>query len=131
MGMWGRLRRLQREVEGDGFLVRLRDGTARVFDAMDIHKAMFLAQCDLLRGTARESEVLEAVRNATPESRRSFEERFGSIVITEHIIASGEKGAWVETYTLTEDGKVEKTFYKGGSEEAERIRREARGESYP
>ncbi len=30
----------------------------------------------------------------------------------------------VEAYHLTETGAVEKTFHEGGSEEAERIRRE-------
>jgi hypothetical protein len=131
MGMRDRLRRLRREAEGDGFLVRLRDGTVRAFAVMDIHSEMFLTQMDLFRGTSRESEVLEAVRNATPESRRAFEERFGAITMTATTIAAEYQGGWVRVRTLLEDATVEKTFYEGGSEEAERVRREARGESYP
>jgi hypothetical protein len=124
VGLKDRLRRLQREAEGDGVLVRLSDGSAKVFDAMEIYKAMFLAKTDLIRGTARDCEVLDAVRRATPESRRAFEERFGSITMTAHIIAAQYQGAWVETHTLLEDGTVKKLFYEGGSEEAERIRQE-------
>jgi len=124
VGLKDRLRRVQREAEGDGFLVRLSDGSAKVFDATEIHKAMFLAKTDLLRGTARDSEVLDAVRRATPESRRAFEERFGPITMTAHIIAAQYQGAWVETYTLLEDGTVKKVSHEGGSEEAERIRQE-------
>jgi hypothetical protein len=83
---------------------------------------MYLAQMDLLREKSVHSEVLEAVRQATPESRAAFEQRFGSIAMTCHVIASGEKGAWAKEYKLLEDGTVEETFYEGGSEEAEVIR---------
>jgi hypothetical protein len=93
---------------------------------MDIHKAMFLAKMGLLSETSIHSEVLDAVRKATPESRRAFEERFGSITPTGHVIASTEEGGWAETYQLHDDGTVEKVFHEGGSEEAERIRNEAR-----
>lgn len=110
-------------------MLRLKDGMARAFETMEAYKEMFLAQMDLLRDTARDSEVLEAVRNATPESRAAFEERFGPIVITEHIIAAEYQGGWVETLTLTEDGRVERVRHEGGSPEAERIRREIRQEA--
>ena len=126
MSLKGRLRRLAREAEGDGIVLRLKDGTTRIFDAMEVQKEMFLARMDLLRETARESDVLEAVRNATPESRRDFEERFGSIEMTHHIIAADYQGGWVEVFRLCEDGTVEKVRHEGASEEAERIREEVR-----
>jgi hypothetical protein len=97
-----------------------------IFEPGVIGVEMFLAQMDLLRGTAMESEVLDTVRKATPESRAAFEKRFGSIVMSTHIIAAEYEGGWVETYTLTEEGEVERAFYEGGSAEAERIRRQAR-----
>jgi len=62
------------------------------------------------------------------KSRPAFEERFGSIVMSLHIIAAEYEGGWVETYTLTETGEVERVFYEGVSAEAERIRRQARQE---
>jgi hypothetical protein len=123
MALRDRLRRLSKAAAGDGFLVRLGDGTVKVFDAMQIRSEMFLAQMNLLRETSIDSEVLDAVRRATPESRRAFEERFGSITMTAQIIAAQYQGAWVETYTLLEDGTVKKVFHEGGPEEAERIRR--------
>ena len=79
---------------------------------------MFLAKMDLLRDTARDSEVLDAVRNATPESRREFEERFGPIAFTEYVIGAD----CVEAKTLTEDGEVERIVYEGGSAEAALVR---------
>ena len=36
------------------------------------------------------------------------------------------QGGWVKVYELLEDGTVEKTFHKGGSEEAIRIREGAK-----
>jgi hypothetical protein len=121
MSLKGRLRRLAREAEGDGIVLRLKDGTTRVFDAMEVRKQMYLAQMDLFRDMSRiDYEVLEAVRGATPESRRDFEVRFGPITMSSAVI-SGSEG-WVEVYALLEDGTVEKTFHEGGSEEALRIR---------
>ncbi len=83
---------------------------------------MFHARMDLLQDTARDSEVLDAVRNATPESRKEFEERFRPIAVTEYIIGSPSGGGWVEAKTLTEDGRVERVLYEGGSEEASLVR---------
>ena len=40
---------------------------------------------------------------------------------SESYVISGEEG-WAETYTLHEDGTVEKTFHEAISEEAKRIR---------
>jgi hypothetical protein len=93
---------------------------------MQVQKELFLAQADLLRDTARKSTILEAVRGATPESRASFEERFGSIVIIDYIIVAMSNGGWVEAKMLTDDGRVERVLYEGGSEEAERIREGAK-----
>jgi hypothetical protein len=71
-------------------------------------------------------EVLDAVRNATPQSRAEFEERFGPISFSVHIIAADYQGGWVKVRNLLEDGTVEEIFHEGGSEEALRLRRECR-----
>ncbi len=118
MGIRDRLRRLRAKVEEGGVVLRQRDGTLKAFDVLEVHKEMFLAKTDLLRDTARESEVLVAVRNATPESRREFEEKFGPIAFTEYLIGAD----WVEAKTLTEDGRVERVLYEGDSEEAALVR---------
>jgi hypothetical protein len=121
-----RLCRLQAKAVESGILIHQQDGSVRVFEVMQVQKELFLAQADLLRGTARESTILEAVRGATPESRASFEERFRSIVIVDYIIAAMSNGGWVEAKMLTDDGRVERVLYEGGSEEAERIREGAK-----
>ena len=74
MGLKGRLQRLQQGVQSEGVILRLRDGGLRIFDRMEIGKEMFLSQMDLMLGKARPSEVLGAVRAATPESRAAFEQ---------------------------------------------------------
>lgn len=116
------LRRLRVKVEEGGVLLRQRDGGVKVFDVLEVQKEMFLAKTDLQRDTAREFEVLVAVRGATPESRAAFEERFGSIAFTEYVIAAPSSGGWVEAKTLTQDGEVLRVRYEGDSEEAERVR---------
>jgi hypothetical protein len=126
MVLKGRLRRLEREAKSEGVILRLRDGSIRVFDRMEVAKEMFLTQMDLMLGKARPSEVLAAVRAATPESRAAFEEEHGSIEMVGHIIAAADEGGWVDEYRLLEDGTVETIRYEGESEEAERIRQEAR-----
>ena len=83
---------------------------------------MFLAQMDLWRDTARDSEVRTAVRSATSESRAAFEERFGRIVMTNYVIGSAQEGGWAESKTLTEQGTVERIRYEGDSPEAESVR---------
>jgi hypothetical protein len=55
-----------------------------------------------------------------------LEERFGFVTVTSHVIASEPERVWVKRCALLEDGRVEKRFYEGGSEEVERIRREVR-----
>ncbi len=82
---------------------------------------MFLARMDLWKDSVTGSEVVCAARNATLESRAEFEEKFGSIVMTNYVIASPPKGGWVEAKTLTEDGRVERVRY-GSSPEATLIR---------
>ena len=125
MGIRDRLKRLQAKVEEGAVVVHLRDGSIKVFDALDVQNETFLARCDLLKDTARDSEVLDAVRTATPESRREFEEKFGPIAFTEYIIGAD----WVEAKTLTEDGRVERVLYQGDSEEAALVREGLRAET--
>ena len=123
----GKLKRLEREAKSEGVILRLRNGDIKVFSDLDVFGEMFLAKTDLLvRGESRSSEVLDAVRAATPESRAAFEEEYGSIEMVGHIVAGDHQGGWVDEYRLLEDGTVETIHYEGGSEEAERIRREAK-----
>jgi hypothetical protein len=122
----GRLRRLERGAQSEGVILRLRDGGIIVFSDQEVFKEMFLCRMDLFQGKVRPSEVLDAVRAATPESRAAFEDEYGSIEMVGHIIAADYQGGWVEEHRLLEDGTVETTHYEGGSEETERIRQEAR-----
>jgi hypothetical protein len=126
MGLKGRLRRVEQGVRSESVILRLRDGGLRVFDQMEVAKEMFLTQMDLILSIARPSEVLAAVRAATPESRADFEEEHGSIEMVGRIIAADYHGGWVDEHRLLEDGTVETIHYEGGSEEAEAIRQEAR-----
>ena len=109
----GRLRRLEHGAQSEGVILRLRDGGLRIFDQMEVSKEMFLTQMDLMRGKARPSEVLDAVRSATPESRGAFEEEHGSIEMVGRIIAADYQGGWVEEHRLLEDGTVETIHYEG------------------
>ena len=122
----GRLRRLEREAQSEGVILRLRDGGTIVFSDQEVFTEMFLCHTDLLLGKARPSEVLDAVREATPESRRAFEEEYGTIDMVGHIVAGAHERGWVDEYRRLEDGTVETIHYEGGSDEAERIREEAR-----
>ena len=128
MALRDQLRRLKRDVQEDAVLIRLRDGTTRVFTVMDVQKEMFLAKCDLAREEARSSPVLEAVRQATPESRTAFEAEYDTITPELHIVASVEQGGWVEVYRLEEDGAGTKVRHEEGSPEAERLREGARNQ---
>ena len=122
-----KLKRLEREAKSEGVILRLRNGGIKVFSDLEVFGEMFLTRTDLLvRGESRPSEVLDAVRSATPESRRAFEEEYGSIEMVGHIVAGDHQGGWVEEYRLLEDGTVETIHHEGGSEEAERIRQEAK-----
>jgi hypothetical protein len=126
MGLKGRLRRVEREARSEGVIVRLRDRGLRVFDQMEVAKEMFLTQMDVVLGKARPSEVLDAVREATPESRAAFEEEHGSLGMVGHVIAPEHGGGWVDEYRLLEEGTVKITRFEGGSEEAVEVLEEAR-----
>jgi hypothetical protein len=112
-------------VEEGAVVLHQRDGSIVAFEEMECHKQMFLIRMNLFQEIASKSDVLDAVRNATPESRAAFEERFGSISMTEYIISGWE--GWVKVLVLTQEGQVKTIFHEGGSKEAERIRREACG----
>ena len=120
MGLKDRLKKLRREAEEGAVVVHLKDGTARYFDDMDVFSEMFLAKMALFRGEVPDSEVLDAVRNATPESRRAFEDEYGPIEMSVAIVATD----WADVITLLEDGTVETVRHEG--EEAEEIKAEAR-----
>ncbi len=117
-----RLRRLREKAEDGAVVVHQRDGTLRRFALMEVQAQMFLANTDLWKDEANDYDVLAAVRNATLESRAAFEERFGSITPTNYVIGRKEEGGWVESVSLTEDGRVEKIRYEGDSKEAELVR---------
>ena len=119
------MRKLRREAEEGAVVIRLRNGTARHFDDKTAWGEMFLAKMGLFRGDAPNSEVLDAVRNATPESRRAFEREYGPIEMEVAVVASPAEGGWVEVTSLSEGGEVEKVRHEGGSPEAERLRAEA------
>ena len=74
-GMRGRLRRLEREAREGAVLIHQRDGSVRGLDRMHVMAQMYLARYDAALGLPpRSSDVLEALENATPESRRHVEE---------------------------------------------------------
>ena len=127
-GLRQRLARLRKAVGKGAVVLEQRDGPRRYFSEMDVFRETFLAECDLIRGQPPKdsSGVIAAVLAATPESRRSFEEKYGRVVGMEvRIVACAEQGCWTETYSLLADGSVEKVHHEG--EEAERrIRLEAR-----
>ena len=76
------------------------------------------------REKARSSPVLQAVRQATSESRAAFEVEYGTITPKLHIAASVEQGGWVEVYRLEADGTITKVRHEKGTPEAERLREE-------
>ena len=125
-GLKGRMRRAQQEAKSEGVVIELRDGTRKVFSDQDVWAEMFLVRMDLFSGESKPSEVLEAVRAATPESRRAFEREYGEIEMEAKIVAADYQGGWVEVFRLEEDGTVTKVRHEGGTPEAERIREEGR-----
>src|SRR5215218_2028964 len=126
MGLRDQLRRLKREAQKDRAVLRLRGGGVRVFSDLEVFSEMFLCRTDLFMGKARSSEVLDAVRAATKESRAAFEDEYGSIEMVNHVIAPDYQGGWVDEYRLLEDGTAKITRFEGGSEEALQILEEAR-----
>src|SRR3712207_2570836 len=87
-GLKGRMRRAQQEAKSEGVIIELRDGTRKVFSDQDVWAEMFLVRMDLFSGESKPSEVLEAVRAATPESRRAFEREYGEIEMEAKIVAA-------------------------------------------
>jgi len=126
VGLRDRLKRLEADAQKDMVFVKLEDDGTRIFGAQEVLTEMFLAQYGPIVGDPRPSEVLDAVRRATPESRAAFEAEYGSIEMGANIIAPEDEGGWVEARRLLDDGTTETVHHEGGSEEAERIRREAR-----
>ena len=126
MGLRDRLRRIEQSAHKDMVFVKLEDGGTRIFDAQEVLTEMFLVQYGLIVGEPRPSEVLDAVRRATSESREAFEAEYGPIAMESRIICPVVDGGWVEVRRLLEDGTVETVRHEGGSEEAKRIRQEAR-----
>jgi hypothetical protein len=127
VGLWDRLSKLRKEAEDGTVVVHLKDGGARYFKEMGGFEQLFLTKVGLFRGDEPDSSVLDAVRIATPESRRASEEKYGSVVgMTAIVIRPPVDGGWVGVYSLLEDGTVERTFHEGGSEGAAGVRRAAR-----
>ena len=145
--MRSRLRRLQRAARGDLDHLDLRDGSRYFFEPMEAHKALFLEQANGFRALAVEdlsegpyepprdaqpaelpgmAELRTALAKATPESLARFEARYGPAE-PECGVIHGDGSVTVCRMSL--DGTVSATVLEG--EEAERIRWEARGESYP
>ena len=57
MGLKDRLRRLEREAEEDGIVIRLQDGTVRVFERTVVAVEMFAARMSLRGCANREQRV--------------------------------------------------------------------------
>ena len=77
VGLRGRLKRLEREAREGAVLIHQRDGSVRGLDRMHVMAQMYLARYDAALGLpprSSDSDVLEALENATPESRRHVEE---------------------------------------------------------
>ena len=53
MGLRSWVKRLEREAQSEGVVLRLRDGGVRVFEDMEVFSELFLTQTDLFRGKAR------------------------------------------------------------------------------
>ena len=102
MALKDRVRRLERDAQGDRDYLELRDGGRFYFKPMDAFIALYLRKMDALRGIyvedlsegADETEtppsaetqspavtqsraLFEALAKATPESLRRFERRYG------------------------------------------------------
>ncbi len=74
MGLRDRLRRLRRAAEEDAVLIRQKDGRVRAFPRDSVFPEVFLSRLDAAVGRPpRRSEVLDALENATEESRRDIE----------------------------------------------------------
>ncbi len=77
MGLRDRLRRLRRAAEEDAMLIRQKDGSVRAFGRMEVAREAYIARLDAALGRPRRhSEVMDALENATEESRHAVEEMF-------------------------------------------------------
>jgi hypothetical protein len=75
MGLRGWVKRLEREARGDLVRVDQRDGRPLYFERMEVYGALFLRAYDAALGRPPEpSAVLDALENATPDSRRAVED---------------------------------------------------------
>ena len=75
--------RVENAAAEDAVVIHLRDGSARSFDRMHAQAEIFLGQLDagLGRPRQRESDVLDALDAATPESREAvLRENSGSFM---------------------------------------------------
>ncbi len=71
----GWIKRLERAASQDAVIIRGRDGSTRAFDRMHVMGQMYLARLAAALGRPpRSSDVLDALENATPESRHHVEE---------------------------------------------------------
>jgi len=119
MSFRDRLRRAEDGARDDGIVLRQKDGTVKVFSPGECWREVFLTRMSLLRDKPRSSEVMHAVRNATPQSRAEFESKWGRITPAMNVV--GREG-WVEERRLCEDGTIEHVLHGEGTEEAERLR---------
>jgi hypothetical protein len=146
MPLRDRLRRLQKAARGGMDWLDLSDGSRYYFEPMEAHRDLFLERMDVLRAFAgpdlsegpyqppREPptasphapEIRVVLAKATPESLRRFEERYGP---AEHECGVIHDDGRVTIRRMALDGSVETAVLEG--DEAERFRREGRGESYP
>ena len=77
MSLRDRLRRLRRAAEEDAALIRLKDGSVRAFPRERVLQEVFLSRLDAALGRPpRDSEIMQALENATEESRRDIEQAF-------------------------------------------------------
>jgi hypothetical protein len=66
-----KLKRLERRAQQDAVLIRQRDGTVKAFDRLTVQAELYLLMLDRGLGTeAHSSPFMDALENATPESRR-------------------------------------------------------------
>ncbi len=73
-----RLQSLQKTASEGAVIIHQRDGSLRAFDRMTVSAAVFLHRLDQALGREpRRSEVMDALANATEESRREVEGQVG------------------------------------------------------
>ncbi len=79
MSLRRRLQQLRKAASEGAVLIHQHDGSVRAFDKMAVAGEVFLARLDRALGREpRDSVILDALENATPECRQAIEERFTS-----------------------------------------------------